>query len=95
MMVRPTSVESRDGYRVWLRYSDGAAGEVDLSHLAGRGVFAAWNDRACFDAVRVTTAGGVAWGEGLELCPDMLYMLLTGKSIEEMMPGARIIAENT
>ncbi len=57
MMVRPTSVESRDGYRVWLRYSDGAAGEVDLSHLAGRGVFAAWNDRACFDAVRVTTAG--------------------------------------
>ena len=93
-MVRPTLVESRDGYRVWLRYSDGAAGEVDLSHLAGRGVFAAWNDRACFDAVCVTTAGGIAWGEDLEFCPDMLYMLLTGRSIEEVMPGARVLAEN-
>ena len=95
-MIRPTLVESRDGYRIWLRYSDGAAGEVDLSHLAGRGVFAAWNDRACFEAVRVTAAGGIAWGEDLdlELCPDTLYMRLTGKSIEEMMPGARALAEN-
>ena len=96
MMVRPMEVESRGGYRIWLRYSDGAAGEVDLSHLAGRGVFAAWNDRACFEAVRVTAAGGIAWGEGLdlELCPDTLYMQLTGKSIEEVMPGARVLAEN-
>ncbi len=63
MMTRPTIVEPRDGYRIWLRYSDGAAGEVDLSHLAGRGVFAAWNDPACFEAVRVTADGGIAWGE--------------------------------
>lgn len=40
--IRPTAVEPRDGYRLWLCYSDGSAGEVDLSHLAGRGVFAAW-----------------------------------------------------
>ena len=40
-MIRPTEVESREDYRIWLRYSDGAAGEIDLSHLAGRGVFRA------------------------------------------------------
>ena len=44
--IRPTGVEAREGYRIWLSYSDGAAGEVDLSDLAGSGVFAAWNDRA-------------------------------------------------
>ena len=93
MMIRPTAVESRSGWRIWLRYSDGVAGEVDLSHFAGRGVFAAWNDRACFEAVRVTADGGIAWGGNLELCPDTLYMLLTGKSIEEVMPGARVPAE--
>ena len=40
-MLRPTAVEPRSGYRIWLRYSDGTAGEVDLSALAGQGVFAA------------------------------------------------------
>ena len=45
-MIRPTDVEPRSGHRSWLRFSDGAAGEIDLSDLAGRGVFEAWNDRA-------------------------------------------------
>ncbi len=81
-MIRPTEVEPRDGYRVWLRYSDGAAGEIDLYYLAGRGVFEAWNDPACFAKVRIAPSGGVAWGEDIELCPDALYMQLTGKSVE-------------
>ncbi len=84
MMNRPMEVEARDGYRIWLRYSDGTAGEVDLSHPAGRGVFAAWNDRACFEAVRVTADGGIAWGEDLDLCPDTIYMQLTGKPNREV-----------
>ena len=37
-MIRPTEVETRKGYRLWLKYSDGTAGEVDLSHLAGPAV---------------------------------------------------------
>ena len=77
--IRPTAVEAREGYRIWLRYSDGSDGEVDLSHLAGGGVFEAWNDRACFEAVRITEYDAIAWGEELELCPDALYMQLTGK----------------
>ena len=93
-MIRPTEVASRDGFRIWLRYSDGAAGEVDLSHLAGRGVFKAWNDPACFETVRIGPAGGIAWGEDLELCPDALYLKLTGKSIEEVIPGVQILVEN-
>ena len=87
-MVRPTAVEPRDGYRIWLRYSDGTAGEVDLSHLAGCGVFEAWNDRVCFEAVRITEYDAVAWSEDLELCPDALYMQLTGKPIAEVMAGS-------
>ena len=33
-MIRPIEVEAREGFRIWLRYSDVASGEVDLSHLA-------------------------------------------------------------
>ena len=47
-MIRPTEVEARENCRIWLRYSDGSAGEVDLSHLKGCRVFAAWNYQELF-----------------------------------------------
>ena len=91
-MIRPTEVEVRDDYRIWLRYSDGTAGEVDLSHLAGRGVFRAWSDRAFFERVRLSESGAIAWSDDIDLCPDALYLQLTGKSIEDVMPGARALS---
>ena len=83
-MIRPTEVEPRDGYRIWLSYSDGTTGEINLSHLAGHGVFKVWNDRNCFEAVHITSYGAIAWGKDIELCPDALYIRLTGKPIAEM-----------
>ena len=91
-MIRPTEVEARDGYRIWLRYSDGTSGEVDLSHLAGRGVFSAWSDRAFFERVRLSESGAIAWSDDMDLCPDALYLQLTGTSIEDVMPGARALS---
>ena len=88
-MLRPTAVEPRDGYRIWLRYSDGAAGEIDLSPLAGQGVFAAWEDPACFAGVRLAAHGAIVWDDDLELCPDALYLQLTGKPLSAIMPAAR------
>ncbi|MYB75561.1 MAG: DUF2442 domain-containing protein [Chloroflexi bacterium] len=85
-MIRPTDLEAREEYRIWIRYSDGVAGEIDLSHLAGRGVFAVWLERSYFENVRITPDGAVAWGEDIELCPDALYLQLTGKSVREYMP---------
>ena len=68
-MIRPTAVEPRDGYGLWLRYSDGAAGEVDLSPLAGQGVFAAWQDPACFAAVRLADHGAIVWDDAWNFVP--------------------------
>ena len=93
-LIRPTAVAPLAGYRIWLRYSDGVDGEVDLSELAGRGVFAAWTDRAFFETVRLADGGGIAWGESIDLCPDALYLRLTGKSVAELMPRTAAMAEN-
>ena len=93
-MIRPTSVEPREGFRIRLRYSDGTAGEVDLSHLAGRGVFELWNDPERFGTVRIAPDGGIAWGGDVELCPDVLYVQLTGRSVEEVMPDVRLVGAN-
>ena len=40
-MLHPIEVEAREPYRIWLRYSDGVSGEIDLSDVAGMGVFLA------------------------------------------------------
>ena len=78
----PLSVSAGKGYSVQLRYADGAAGTVDLSHLAGQGVFQAWHDRAFFEAVWLSESGGITWGNDIDLCPDDLYLRLTGKAAD-------------
>jgi hypothetical protein len=89
-------VEPREAYRIWLRYNDGVCGEVDLSDIPRTGVFAAWEDRAFFDTAHLDEHGAVVWGEDeqLDACADYLYMRLTGKSAEELMPGLRGLAVN-
>ncbi len=92
-MVRPTEVAALGDYRIWIQYSDGSAGEVDLAHLAGRGVFSAWEDRRYFEDVCLGPAGAIAWGEDIELCPDALYMQVTGKPLGEVISGISLQAE--
>ena len=84
--IRPTMVVPQEDYHIWLRYSDGVEGEVDLSNLAGSGVFSAWDDRAVFESARVDSSGAVVWDEGIELCGDALYMQLTGAFSEDRVP---------
>lgn len=81
-MVRAMEVRPRDGYCIWLRYSDGTAGEIDLSDLVGKGVFRAWRDHNLFNRVHITPHGSISWSGGIEICPDSLYADLTGESAE-------------
>ena len=85
-MPKPVQVEPRPDCRLWLRYDDGTQGEIDLSDLAGRGVFAAWRDTAFFESVRLGEYGEIEWGDDIDLCPDALYMRLTGKTPAELFP---------
>jgi hypothetical protein len=88
-MTRAIEVKPLHGHRIWIRFADGAEGEVDLSHLAGRGVFTAWADRKVFESVHVDPSGAIAWNQELELCPDALYLRLTGKAPEDVFPALK------
>lgn len=87
--MKLVELSPRDGYKLFLRYEDGACGEVDLSSFAGRGVFSAWLNSGFFEQVFLADAGHPEWPGGLDLCPDALYMKLTGKSPEEVFPALR------
>jgi hypothetical protein len=82
-------VTARNPFRLYLRYSDGSEGEVDLSEFVGRGVFSAWKTPGVFEQVQLAEAGHPEWPGGLDLCPDMLYLRLTGKSVDERFPALR------
>ena len=60
---RPVAVEPRDGYRIWLHYADGVEGEVDLSAVAGKGVFAVWLKPGFCNRVHVSEWRSIVWGE--------------------------------
>ncbi len=83
-MLHPTGVQPREKFRLWLRYSDGVEGELDLSELAGRGMFAAWTEPGVFERVHIAPHRAIAWSDDLELCPDALYMELTGKLLRDL-----------
>jgi len=85
-MMKAIEVKPLSGYRIWLRYTDGVTGEVDLSHLAGRGAFKVWADRKVFEDVHVDGSGAIAWSKDIDLCPDALYLRLTGKAVDELFP---------
>ncbi len=84
MLIDIVEAEPRGGHRLWLRFADGSAGEVDLDDLVTfDGIFAVLVDPAAFAAVRVDSeAGTVVWPNGADLDPDVLYAAVTGEPID-------------
>ncbi len=88
-MIRPVLVKARPGYRIYLEFSDGSKGEVDLSDLAGNGVFQVWSDYNFFEKVHLGDHREIKWNDEIELCADSLYLKLTGKSPQALFPKLR------
>jgi len=90
-MSTPKILEARslDGYKIWLKFDDGISGEVDLSHLAGKGVFALWNNYENFKNVSVEENRRLAWSDEIDIDAASLYMKLTGKTPEELFPALK------
>jgi len=87
--VKITEVKPVAGYCLAVEFADGVRGVVDLSDYAGVGVFAAWLTPGFFERVAITNEGALAWPGDLDLCPDAIYLRLTGKTPEEVFPVLR------
>lgn len=85
----PTSVESREGYTIFVRFSDGKSGTVDLADWSNKEVFRRWEEREFFESVHINGRKAIAWGtddDELDVCPDTIYLRLTGIAVEELFP---------
>ncbi len=90
-MSAPKILETRplDGYKIWLKFDDGVTGEVDLSHLTGKGVFVFWNAYENFKKVKVENSRSLVWADEIDIDADSLYLKLTGKKPEELFPALK------
>jgi len=87
--MRVTSAVPRSGYHLELEFDNGERGVVDLSSFAGRGVFAAWDTPGVFEQVTISEEGAVQWPGDIDMCPDALYLRMTGRSAEDIFPSLR------
>lgn len=85
MLKDVIEVHPLDGFRLQVRFEDGAAGIVDVAELVEfHGVFAPLADKAFFDRVRVEAdLGTVVWPNGADLDPDVLYARATGEPLPD------------
>jgi uncharacterized protein DUF2442 len=88
-MRRIAKVKVLPKYRLKLEFDDRVSGTVDLSEAVGKGVFALWCDPLAFDRVRVGSSGELVWDDRIDLCPDALYLKVTGKKPEDIFPALR------
>ena len=80
---RVTRVEARESFRLYVEFSDGVSGEVDVSEDLWGPVFEPLKDPARFAEVAVDEFGAVCWPGGADLAPDGLYRTLTAASARE------------
>ena len=78
-MARVTRVEARAGHRLYVLFSDGVSGEVDLSTRLFGPVFAPLQSESFFASVSIDEFGAPCWPNGADLAPDALYEQLRGR----------------
>jgi hypothetical protein len=60
-------------YVVWLKFEDGAEGEVDLASELWGPMFEPLKSPEYFAQVAVAEYGTIAWPNGADLAPEFLY----------------------
>ena len=90
-MYIPRILETRalEDYKVWLKFDDGTEGEVDLSSLAGKGIFSFWDHYENFKSISIENGRWLSWSEEIDLDADSLYLKVTGKRPEELFPALK------
>ena len=88
-MHKVTHVQALEDYKLDVTFADGTEGTVDLSELAGKGVFQLWDDYEKFRQVRIGETGELIWADQVDICPDSLYLRVTGEKPEDIFPGLK------
>lgn len=89
MMKKLVDVKALEDYKLWVKYSDGTEGVVDLSNFVGKGVFKVWDKYTEFQKVSIGESGELRWNDSIDMCSDSIYLKVTGKNPEDIFPSLK------
>jgi hypothetical protein len=91
MLKDVVEVRALGGHRLYLRFEDGVAGEVEVGELIKfAGVFEPLRDEREFAKVRLhPELGTIVWPNGADLDPDVLYSRVAHVPIRSTRPKAQ------
>ncbi len=74
MILHVIEVKYLCDYVIWVRFNDGASGEVDLSAELEGEVFGPLKDMDLFKTIKVDPLmQTIVWDNGADLAPEFLY----------------------
>jgi len=82
-------VRPEPGYSLFVRFSDGLTGHVQLRREEMTGVLAPLLDEQFFKSVFID-CGAVAWPGEIDLAPDAMYAQVAGQRYEPREAGVRV-----
>ena len=83
-MLQVVKVKPLPGYRLWLEYSDGVRGEVDLSDKISHDYYKSWQEEGVFEKVYLACEDFIDWNDDVFVRARTPYMRITGKSRDEL-----------
>jgi len=83
MIAKVVKVEALEKYSIFVLFSDGINGIVDLKHLAHKGVFCEWDNNNLFKQVHIDDFGAISWNEYIDICPNNVYFKLKELSFDQ------------
>lgn len=73
-IVHPIEFRITGEHRLWLRFEDGAEGEIDFSGRSWNGVFAPLRDPEFFKSVEIDPElRTIVWPNGADIAPETLH----------------------
>jgi hypothetical protein len=92
MIARVLAAKHLGGHRVWLRFSDGTEGEIDMrSDLWGE-VFEPLRDPSYF--ARFSVDDTLTWPNGADFAPEFLHQRLRAQSCQDERRHESPLREN-
>lgn len=91
-LIDVVAVRPLENRTLELTFADGLCAAVDMDRVIEHytGVFAPLTDESFFRQVRVDSEmGTIAWPNGVDICPDVLYSFASGKPI--FVNGERVL----
>jgi len=90
MRILVETVRPIKKYKLAVTFNDGKEGVVDLSHLAGEGVFKIWDEKNNFSKVFISEESrAITWPGGIDIDTYNIYSTITGLHPKEFLNPQR------